>query len=349
MTKYLFQRPLGRRFTGQTGEALRPTKPFRFAVQAYQADTAKHWRETVRCAEDLGYSALHLADHYFGPGPVQEATGHPVQTLAAVPAMAAAAEATTTIKIGCRVLCVDYHHPAVLAKEAATLDLLSDGRLELGLGAGWIRAEYESMGIDWDDAPVRIARLAEVVELVKAHFSGEPIHLAGRHVNVRDYTGAPLPVQKPRPPIMIGGGAEKILSLAGSQADIVSLNFDNSSGRLGALSVQGSLASQTDTKIGWVKQAAGSRFEDIELEIGAYFTAVTAGGGSTRDRVDEMANGFGLRPADISEHPHVLVGSVEEIAERLLERRERYGISYVTVSDRTMRQFGPVVSKLAGS
>lgn len=318
-------------------------------MQAYQADTAKHWRETVRCAEDLGYSALHLADHYFGPGPVQEATGHPVQTLAAVPAMAAAAEATTTIKVGCRVLCVDYHQPAVLAKEAATLDLLSDGRLELGLGAGWIRGEYEAMGVRWDDASVRIERLGEVVELVKAHFSGGPIHVSGRHVRVSGYSGTPLPVRKPRPPIMIGGGAEKILSLAGRQADIVSLNFDNSSGRLGALSVQGSLASQTDMKIGWVKKAAGPRFEEIELEIGAYFTAVTDGGESTRDRLDEMATGFGLAPADIADHPHVLVGSVEEITDRLLGRRERYGISYVTVSERTMRQFAPVVAKLAGT
>jgi probable F420-dependent oxidoreductase len=263
--------------------------------------------------------------------------------------MAAAAEATTTIKVGCRVLCVDYHQPAVLAKEAATLDLLSDGRLELGLGAGWIRGEYEAMGVRWDDASVRIERLGEVVELVKAHFSGGPIHVSGRHVRVSGYSGTPLPVQKPRPPIMIGGGAEKILSLAGRQADIVSLNFDNSSGRLGALSVQGSLASQTDMKIGWVKKAAGPRFEEIELEIGAYFTAVTEGGESTRDRLDEMASGFGLAPADIADHPHVLVGSVEEITDRLLGRRERYGISYVTVSERTMRQFAPVVAKLTGN
>lgn len=349
MTKYL-PRPAWRRRADQTsGEVLQPTRPFRFAVQAYQADGAKQWRDTARTVEDLGYSALHLADHYFGPGPVQSETGHPVQTLAAVPAMAVAAEATETLRIGARVLCVDYHHPAVLAKEAATLDLLSEGRLELGLGAGWIRAEYEAMGISWDPASVRIERLGEVTALVKAHFSGEPIALAGRHVQVSGYSGVPLPVQRPRPPIMIGGGAKKVLSLAAREADIVSLNFDNSSGKLGAPSVRCSVAGQTDLKIDWIREAAGERFESVELEIGAYFTVVTSGGSQTGAKAAEMASAFGMDPGDLAEHPHVLVGSPDEIVERLLERRERYHISYVTVSDRTMRDFAPIVAKLSGS
>ena len=126
-------------------------RPFRFAVQSFSAPDARTWRERARRAEELGYSALHLADHFLGPGPALAATFHPLQDLAAVPAMAVAAEATQTLRIGCRVFCNDYRHPVLLAKEAATLDLLSDGRLELGLGAGWLRGEYEAAGLRFDE------------------------------------------------------------------------------------------------------------------------------------------------------------------------------------------------------
>ncbi|HET9078466.1 MAG TPA: TIGR03621 family F420-dependent LLM class oxidoreductase [Acidimicrobiales bacterium] len=320
-------------------------KPFRFGVQAYQAGSAKEWRDTVQRAETLGYSSLHLADHYFGPGRLEAETGHPVQTLAAVPAIAMAAEATDRIRVGCRVFCIDYHLPAVLAKEAATLDLLSEGRLELGLGAGWIRAEYEAMGVRWDPAPARIDRLEEVVALVKAHFDGEQIDMSGRHVRVSGYAGVPQPVQRPRPPIMIGGGAQRVLTLAGREADIVSLNFNNSAGRLGPGSVQSSTAEETARKIGWIRDGAGDRFAGIELEIAAYFTNVTADGAA---QTAAMAAGFGLEPAQLAEHPHVLVGSVAEIADRLVERRERYGISYVTVGAKVMDDFAPVVERLSG-
>lgn len=322
-----------------------PSRHFRFAVQAYQAASAKEWRATAQRAEGLGYSALHLADHYFGPGPLEAETNHPVQDLAAVPAMAMAAECTDRIRIGCRVLCADYHLPAVLAKEAATLDLLSEGRLELGLGAGWIRAEYDAMGIGWEPASVRIDRLAEVVAVVKAHFGGGPIDFAGEHVRVSGYRGVPEPVQKPHPPIMIGGGRERILGLAGREADIVSVNFDNSAGRLGPASVQGSTAEETDRKIGWIRAGAGSRFDSIELEIAAYFTSVTT---DTAGQTRSMAAGFGVEPGALDEHPHVLVGSVAGIVEKLEARRERYGISYVTVGSRVMEDFAPVVERLAG-
>lgn len=156
-----------------------------------------------------------------------------MQGLAAIPALAAAAAVTDTLRIGSRVQCVDYHVPAVLAKSAATLDLLSDGRFELGLGAGWLQAEYRAIGVPFDAPSTRIDRLAEVVSLVKVHFSGEPIDVSGRHVSVSGYTGVPAPVSKPHPPIMIGGGSRKVLTLAGREADIVSLNFNNRAGVIG--------------------------------------------------------------------------------------------------------------------
>jgi probable F420-dependent oxidoreductase len=323
----------------------RANRPFRFGVQAFQASSAKEWRSTARRAEELGYSALHLADHYFGPGPLEAETRHPVQDLAAIPAMAMAAEATDSIRIGCRVFCVDYHVPAVLAKEAATLDFLSEGRLELGLGAGWIEAEYRAMGVQWDRPGVRIERLEEVVQLFKAQFSGEPIKVAGRYVQVSKYRGVPVPVQRPRPPIMIGGGAPRILRLAGREADIVSLNFNNQSGQIGPDGVQSSTADETDRKIGWIREGAGARFDEIELEIAAYFTIVTD---RPTDHAHELAATFGMDAGAVRDHPHVLLGSEADIGDRLRERRERYGISYVTVSHRSMEEFAPVVELLTG-
>lgn len=321
-------------------------RPFRFAVQSFSAPSAKEWRERARRVEELGYSALHLADHFLGPGEALESTNHPLQDLAAVPAMAVAAEATTSLRIGCRVFCIDYRHPAILAKEAATLDLLSEGRLELGLGAGWLRAEYDAAGIAFDPAPVRIERLAETVAAIKAHMSGDTLDLDGRHVRLHGYAGAPKPVQQPHPPIMIGGGSKRVLSLAAREAQIVSFNFNNRAGVIGPDGVQTSTAAATARKVAWVREAGGSRFADLELEIGAYFTVITDRAAQT---TQGMAAAFGLSAEEMAEHPHALIGSVDGICEELERRREAYGISYVTVGDGTLDAFAPVVARLAGS
>jgi probable F420-dependent oxidoreductase len=323
-----------------------PTRPFRFALQSFSASSAKEWRDRARKVEDLGFSALHLADHVAGPGSVLEETNHPVQSLAAVPAIAAAAAATTTLRVGCRVFCIDYHHPAVLAKEAATLDLLSDGRLELGLGAGWLQKEYEAIGLQFDPPKVRIDRLAEVVSFIKAHMAGEQLVVSGDHVNVTGYAGLPLPVQRPHPPIMIGGGGKRVLRLAAREADIVSLNFNNRSGVIGVEGVMSSTADLTSEKIGWIREAAGDRFDQLEIEIGAYFTFV---GDNTDPIATGMAEGFGMSVEDLKRHPHALFGSVDEVVAELQRRRETYGISYVTVSERALDDFAPVVAKLAGT
>ena len=155
-------------------------QPFRFAIQATNAASGRDWRDFACKVEDLGYSTLFLADHYLGPGPAQRAARTPRQDLAPIAAIAAAAAHTTTLRVGCRVFCIDYHVPAVLAKEAATLDLLSDGRLELGIGAGWSGVEYEAMGLTFDTPGRRIAKLKEVVALVKAHCAGEELASIGR-------------------------------------------------------------------------------------------------------------------------------------------------------------------------
>jgi probable F420-dependent oxidoreductase len=317
-------------------------RPFRFAVQSFSAKSGKEWRERAKRAEALGYSALHLADHVVGPGEAMTKSNHPIQELAAVPAMMSAAEATTRLKVGCRVFCIDYQHPVVLAKQAATIDLLSDGRLELGLGAGWITAEYAAMGIAMERPGVRIGKLEEAIGAFRQMFSGDPVKVEGRYLRYSGFAGAP---KRPFPPLMIGGGGPRVLSLAGREADIVSFNFNNRSGMIGPDGVGNSTADATAEKVAWVKKAAGTRFPAIELEIGAYFTFVQDGAEAI---AAGMGQAMGLTKEEMLKHPHGLFGSVDAVATELQRRRELYGISYVTVGDAAMEAFAPVVARLAG-
>jgi probable F420-dependent oxidoreductase len=322
------------------------TRPFRFGVQSYSSPSAAHWRDQARRAEALGYDILNLADHVIGPGPALAATNHPVQDLAAIPAMAVAAEATTTLRVGCRVLCVDYRNPVMLAKELATIDLFSDGRLEIGLGAGWLANEYAAIGIPFDAAGVRLQRLGEHLAVIRACFADEPVDVTGEHVHAAGFDGVPKPVQDGGPPIMIGGGSPRVLGFAGREADIVSFNFDNSSGQIGPVGIASSTAARTAQKLEWVRAGAGDRFDEIELEIGAYFTVVT----DDRPRaLERMAPMLGLDPAQLADHPHALIGSVDEICDALVKRREEYGISFVTVGGNVLEAFAPVVERLAGT
>jgi probable F420-dependent oxidoreductase len=314
-------------------------------VQSFSAPSRAAWEDRARKAEGLGYASLHLADHFLGPGPALDATHHPLQELAAVPAIAAAAAATTALRVGCRVFCNDYRHPVMLAKEAATLDLLSDGRLELGMGAGWLRGEYEAAGLPFDAAGTRIERLAEAVGLVKALLSGEPVEHAGRHYRVSGFRGVPIPVQKPHPPLMIGGGGRRVLSLAAREADVVSLNFDNRSGVIGPDGVKSGTEDATAQKVAWIREAAGARFSSLELEIGAYFTVVTD---APRAVAGGMGQAMGLSAEEMMRHPHALFGTPDAICEELLRRRESSGISCVTIPDTAIDAFAPVVARLAG-
>lgn len=320
-------------------------RKFRFSLQSFSAGSAKEWVDRAKRVEDLGYSTLFLADHFLGPGEAITGTNHPVQELAAVPAIAVAASATQSLRVGCRVFCMDYRHPVVLAKEAATLDLLSEGRLELGIGAGWLRSEYEAAAIPFDSPGVRIDRLGETIEVVRGLMADGQFSHHGKFFEIDGFEGAPKPVQRPHPPIMIGGGAKKVLSLAGREADIVSFNFNNVSGVLGPDGFKSGSADETAKKVGWVREAAGSRFDEIELEIGAYMTMVTDQGAAT---AEGMGNAMGFTPEQMLAHPHSLIGSVDSICEELERRRELYGISYVSVPDTALEPFAPVVAKLAG-
>ncbi len=322
-----------------------PAKPFRFGVQSYFAPDGNDFRNQVRQAEALGYSAFHLADHLIGDGPALKATNHPVQNLAAIPAMAVAAEATSTIRIGCRVFCCDYHNAVVLAKSVATLDFFSNGRTEIGLGAGWLQGEYEAVGVPFLSARQRIDRLEETIRVVRAHFTDGLTDITGTYVHAVGFEAQPKTVARPHPPIMIGGGAKRVLGIAGREADIVSLNFDNSSGKIGPAGVGSSTKELTEAKIGWIRDGAGDRFDDLEIEIGAYFTVVTP----DRDKtLAAMAPMFQLTPEQLGEHPHGLIGSVDYICDELQARRQHYGINYITVGRTVMDAFAPIVARLAG-
>src|ERR1700744_5461180 len=316
--------------------------PFRFAVQATNATGAREWRDTVRRVEDLGYSTLFLADHYLGPGPAQRAARKPRQDPAPIRAVSGEAAQKDPLHRGGRVFGLDYRGPPVLAKEAATLDLLSDGRLELGIGAGWSETEYNAMGLTFDRPARRIAKLAEVVSLIKAHWDGEELDYAGQIVQVRGYAGRPRPVRRPHPPIMIGGGGPRMLAFAGREADIVSMSSVPFVAR-DAEGLDPNTVAQRRNDV--VRTAAAERYARLEIESSPYFTAITDHPGAA---LAKAASSTGI-PADVLRgHPNVMIGSLETVVEMLYSRRDSLGVNYVTVQQSQIESFAPVVDRLSG-
>jgi probable F420-dependent oxidoreductase len=308
-------------------------KPFRFGVQVSQVGSAAEWRDKARKFEDLGYSTLFMPDH-FG------------QELAPLPAMAMAAAHTTTLRIGSLVVDNDYKHPAILAKEAATIDLLSDGRLELGVGAGWMRTDYDQLGLPYDPPAVRVDRFEEALHIIKQCFAGEQFTYHGEHYRITDYSSWPRSVQQPGPPLLIGGGGKRVLSVAAREADIVGINPNLRAGEIGFDAAQDSLRDQTNRKVRWVRDAAGPRIDDIEIQMRFFITSVRP------DRMklaEALAPTFGVSPEEALESGAALVGTEDEIAEQLHRRREDWGLSYVVVGDDTVDEFAPIVAKLAGT
>jgi probable F420-dependent oxidoreductase len=309
-------------------------RTFRFGVQASTARTGTEWAEQARAIEGLGYSTLFMPDHFVDTA------------LAPMVALPFAAAATTTLRVGMLVLGNDYKHPAVVAKEAATLDVLSDGRLEFGLGAGWMTADYEALGMTYDRPGVRIDRLAEALQVVKGAWAEGPFDFAGEHYTITAYDGLPTPLQRPRPPILVGGGGEKLLRLAGREADIVGINPILSAGVIGAEAARNTVGDATARKIGWVREGAGDRFDDLELQIRYFVAAITD---DARDLAEAMAPGFGVSADEALQSGAVLAGSVDEVCDTLVRRREEWGVSYVVFGDDTYEQFAPVVARLAGT
>ena len=311
-----------------------PTRrPFRFTVQASHLAHPDELRPLARRAEDLGAAALTVADHLD-------------DQLAPLAALMAAADATTTLRIGSMVFANDYRHPVVLAKEAATIDVLSGGRLEFGLGAGWMAEDYRTAGIRMDRPGVRIERLEEALQVITALWDDGPVDFAGEHYRIDGLKGAPKPLQRPRPPIVIGGGGPRVLGLAARYADIVALNPNLRAGVIDAQAGPSATAEATEAKIAHIREQAGERFEQLELQTRIHLAIVT----DDRDSIYELfAEGFGVTPEQARETPHALVGTVEQIVDDLVERRERFGISTIGLSASALDDMAPVIARLAGT
>ena len=307
-------------------------RPFRFGIQASKAGSRKEWIELAKSTEDNGFSTLTMPDHF-------------TDQLAPVPALMSAADATSKLRIGALVWDNDYKHPVVLAKELATMDLLSDGRLEIGIGAGWMATDYEQSGMVYDKPGVRIDRFLEGLEIIKRAMTGEKFSFTGAHYKITDYVSAPLPVQRPCPPILIGGGGPRVLKLAAQLADIVGINPSMKDGTVNAETITHMTADAVSEKIKIVEKAAGTRMQNIELNIRTFLVNI-------RDSADEAINGTAnmlkVDPKMVADSPFALMGPPAKIAEDLIARRERWGLSYIIVGGEDVNSFAPVIKILAG-
>ena len=308
---------------------------FRFGVaNEVGAPSREAWATLVRHAEDLGYATFLIADHYVNEFPP-------------ISALMAAADVSSTIRVGSFVFDNDFRHPAQLAKEVATLDLLSGGRFELGIGAGWHRPEYEQIGLPFEPARVRIDRLAEAVTILKQFFTQETVTFVGKHYAVTNLQAFPKPLQRPYPPLFIGGGGQRVLTVAGREADIV--GFLPRAKDDGTIDAQEHTEAALAQKVSWVQEAAGERFGAVELSQLMSAVIVTS---DRQQAAEQHAREQGL-PGVTAEHilanPYLLIGTVEHIGEQLHRLRELYGISYFVVSVDHMEALAPVVARLAGA
>jgi probable F420-dependent oxidoreductase len=312
-------------------------RPFRFGVGAGQASDRRALAEQARLAESLGYSTFLTSDHLL------DQLG-PIATLATV------AAATTTLRVGTFVLNNDLRHPAVLAQELASVDVLSGGRLEIGLGAGWNLDEYRAAGLQYDQFAMRHERMAEALHVLKGLFDDGVCAFAGKHYQIVAMDGRPKPVQRPHPPFLIGGGGRRGLTFAARAAQIVGLAPRLP--RPGSPDVMSLTATATAEKIDWIREAAGSRFAELELNTYASLgpAQVTDDArGAARALADRLRQRYGvdLEEDDLLESPHTFIGTVDALVEKCLMLRERFGISYVFPLA-APAAFAPVVERLAG-
>ncbi len=309
-------------------------RPFRFGVQVNATGDRREWTDLARRVESLGYATLTMPDHFS-------------DQLAPVPALQCAADATTTLRLGALVYDNDYKHPVVLAKELATMDVLSDGRVEIGLGAGWMVSDYEQSGITYDPPGVRVSRFVEGLAVIKGALGPDAFSFEGEHYTITEYNGLPKPVQN-LPPVLIGGGGPRVLTFAARNADIVGINATLTSGAVDASTFATMTADAVDDKVRLVRDAAieAERYDDIEMNIRAFMVFVTD---DVHHALDTLSQFTGAPTEVIAESPFALVGPVDKIVGELQERRDRWGFSYVIVGQNDVDTFAPVVAALAGT
>jgi probable F420-dependent oxidoreductase len=325
-------------------EAMATSRSFRFGVLAMEeASTRDAWVAYARKVEDLGYSTLTMGEHISFGG------------LAPFLALMAAADATTRLRVATHVLINDLRNPVLLAQEVATMDLLAEGRLEFGIGAGWLAADYQAAGIPFAPAPTRVRRLEEAVSLLKRLFEDGPVTFEGAYYSVHDMDLTTKPQQRPHPPLYVGGGGKQVLSFAAREANIVGVSSKATAA--GALNLGDRTPQAFDEKVRWIREAAGERSAELELNTLIQHVRVTD---NRQQGVEEILAAYASWPSDlvvnvprsteeILEAPYCLIGTVAQIVEQLQERRERYGISYITVHGGYTEALAPVIERLAGT
>ena len=306
---------------------------FRFALQASSAASPAAWRDLARKAEDLGYSTLYVPDHLD-------------DQWAPMVAVTVAAEATTTLRVGTLVLDNDFRHPVLVAKEAATLDIVTGGRFEFGLGAGWMTTDYEQSGIPMDKPSARVSRLAESLAIIRAMWRDGSATFSGEYYRVTEAAGTPVPTTPGGPPLVIGGGSRRVLALAGEYADIVSIVPSLNAGHIGAEVAAESVVEKYADRVRWAREAAGERAGDLELQCWTVAVQVVP---NADEVIASLAPLFDLTPEQLRSAPLALIGTVEEITEMLRARREELGFSYIVVHEAEMDALAPVIAELAGT
>jgi probable F420-dependent oxidoreductase len=316
-----------------------PVKPFQFMIGIRGIVDAQTLVRDARMAESIGYSHVTIHDHL-------------TRQLAPIPALTAVAMATERLRLCPLVLNNDLRHPAVLAQELATLDRLSGGRVVVGIGAGWNEPEYSAAGIGFDRAGIRIDRLTEAIAVLRGLFGEGPFSFAGTHYSIHEMDAQPKPVQKPRPPFLIGGTRERMLRLAARHGDIVGLDL-----RQDRASLPDAFPSRMDERIGWVRDEAGSRFDALDLSVLRALGDLTITRQPLRAAADVARQlgertGLAIEPDDVLESPYALIGTVPQLVDRLRRARDRWGInSYLAgwFGDPGLADFAPVVEQLAGT
>ncbi len=305
---------------------------FRFGVQLNAPFDGLTWAQTAQKVEDLGYSSMMMPDH-FG------------EQLGPITAMATAAAVTTTLRVGTLVFDNDYRHPVVLAKEMATLDLVSEGRVEVGIGAGWMRTDYEQSGIPEDAPKVRVDRMIEGVTVLKGLWADGPFTFDGDHYRITELDGGPVPHTPGGPPLIIAGGAARMLRFAGANASIVGVNPSIPNGAVDVEAARDGMADRMDRKVEWVKEGAGDRWPDLEINAWVPLAKITD---DAKGFAELIAPGFGVDPSEVLDSPMTMVGTIAEITDTLEARRDRWGFSYHVVQREGALEMAPLVAELAG-
>lgn len=312
-------------------------RPFRFLADAREIASLGELRETVRRAEAVGIDTLVIPDHL-------------IAQMAPAPAMAAITAVSDRLRVSAFVLNNDLRHPAVLAQDLSTIDVLSGGRLDVAIGAGWNRAEYEAIGIPFEITPVRQARLTEAIAVLKGCFGDGPFSFRGQHYTITDYDAQPKPVQRPHPPFLIGGGGRRTLELAAREASIVGLAPRILPG--GAPDPTSITFEGTREKVAWVRDAAGDRFGDLELNVYPSMTGISitdhplAEAEEVADRL-RARSGVAIRAQDLLDSPHIYVGTEDDLVAKFQRLRDELGITSIMVG--AVGELDRVVERLAGT